>query len=309
MIPFYLSVLPGEHIYSWYARRFWLSGFFNKSSYLNEIGIKPNEMLANLPLSKSSQKACRLGSQYGFGNKIASETTVFPLWALSMEHEKYNYNRGRIHHCNVKSDLHVNGNSGIRKEAIKWKACPDCIEYDLKKYGTSYWHVKHQFQGCYICYKHGSSLVAPENEARTLKNLFLPHQIESWVSSNINSSPLHKKFSVFCSKLFDLSIKKSYIFEDLKIDFWALFKIKSSNATQKKLISNDLNSQLYADLGSSFLSSIFNPFTTTPHSTEQKRIIHTLVKSSKSFKVTAPVFWAVALFWKRDELKLFKEIV
>jgi hypothetical protein len=162
MIPFYLTIFPGEHIFSWYARRFWLSGLFRKDNYLNEIGIKPNEMQANLPLSKSSQKVCRLGSKYSFGNEIANEATVFPLWALSMNQENYKYNRGRIHRCNVKSALHVGGNSGIKTEAIKWKACPECVEYDLKKYGTSYWHVKHQFQGCYICYKHGSTLIAPD---------------------------------------------------------------------------------------------------------------------------------------------------
>lgn len=308
MIPFYLSILPGEHIYSWYARRFWLSGFFKKNNYLNKIGIKPIEMQANLPLSKSSQKVCRLGSKYSFGNGIASEATVFPLWALSMNQENYKYNRSRIHSCKVKSGLHVGGNSGITTEAIKWKACPECIVHDLKRYGVSYWHVKHQFQGCYICYKHGSSLITPENEARTLKNLFLPHQIENWMPSNVSSSSLHKEFSLFCSDLFDLSIKNSNRIAELKLSFWKLCNVKSSNARQKKLASRDLNSQLYADLGIPFLSSIFGPFTAS-HCMEQKRIIQTAALPSNPFKIIDPVFWAITLFWKRDELKLFEEII
>jgi hypothetical protein len=308
MIPFYLTILPGEHIYSWYARRFWLSGLFRKNDYLNEIGVKPNEMQANLPLSKSSQKVCRLGSKYSFGNKIANEATVFPLWALSVEHEKYNLNRGRIHHCTVKSDLHVSGNSGIKKEAIKWKACPECIVHDLEKYGASYWHVKHQFQGCYICYKHGSTLIAPENEARTLKNLFLPHQIENWTPSNVDNSPLHKTFSIFCSELFDLSLKNSNKLAELKLDFWKSCNVQSSNARQKKLASSDLNSQLNVDLGISFLSSIFGPFTASD-CTEQKRIIQTVALPNNPFKIIDPVFWAITLFWKRDELQFFEEIV
>ena len=160
----------------------------------------------------------------------------------------------------------------------------------------------------YICYKHGSSLITPENEARTLKNLFLPHQIENWMPSNVSSSSLHKEFSLFCSDLFDLSIKNSNRIAELKLSFWKLCNVKSSNARQKKLASRDLNSQLYADLGIPFLSSIFGPFTAS-HCMEQKRIIQTAALPSNPFKIIDPVFWAITLFWKRDELKLFEEII
>jgi hypothetical protein len=126
--------------------------------------------------------------------------------------------------------------------------------------------------------------------------------------SNVDNSPLHEKFSIFCSELFDLSLENSTKLAELKLDFWKYCNVKSSNASQKKLASRDLNSQLYADLGISFLSSIFGPFTAS-HCTEQKRIIQIVALPSNPFKIIDPVFWAITLFWKRDELQLFEEIV
>jgi len=46
-----------------------------------------------------------------------------------------------------------------KKERRYLRACPQCIESDIKSVGESYWHRSHQVYGVDICYKHGEVLV------------------------------------------------------------------------------------------------------------------------------------------------------
>lgn len=42
-----------------------------------------------------------------------------------------------------------------------FRACPSCIEQDLKKHGESYWHRAHMLPGVSKCLEHGVDLVVP----------------------------------------------------------------------------------------------------------------------------------------------------
>lgn len=42
-----------------------------------------------------------------------------------------------------------------------FRACPSCIEQDLRKHGESYWHRAHMLPGVSKCLEHGADLVVP----------------------------------------------------------------------------------------------------------------------------------------------------
>jgi hypothetical protein len=42
------------------------------------------------------------------------------------------------------------------RHAHCWRSCPQCIEEDTTKFGTSYWHVAHQLPTATTCHKHAT---------------------------------------------------------------------------------------------------------------------------------------------------------
>lgn len=305
MIPFYLSILPGEHIYSWWLRRYWLSGAPEKHTYFKEVGVKASELQTNIPLSKSCQKVCKLNARTFDNPQIAQQATEFPLWVLSIDHDRYKYFKSRIHLTQVPAKLHGVHNSGVTSNVVRWKACPNCIEEDLNIYGASYWHVKHQLHGVSVCNKHATPLLVPKKKGRTLDSLHLPHQVDDWELLLETTTPTHYLFSEFCSNLYDLASKDSERLFMLKSEFWKICGSDSKSIKPDKSLTDTLEIELEVDLGASFLSSLFSYYS-SPHGCHKRKIVNALASGATS-KYVDPVFWLVALFWKRKELGLEKE--
>jgi hypothetical protein len=305
MIPFYLSLLPGEHIYSWWIRLYWLSGRSNKALYFKEIGVKPDELKANIPLTKSCQKVCQLSAIILNNNQIAVQATELPLWVLSMSFDRYRFFRCRVHKNQVPANLHVANHSGVIQNLVRWKACPKCTAEDLERYGASYWHVKHQIHGVSVCNKHSTLLITPKQEGRTLKSISLPHQIRDWESLIDVMIPQHYLFSEFCSNVYELALKDSDLLILLKNKFWKICGVEEIRVKDRKSLIESLELEIEAELGNYFLSSIFSYYSSA-YKTKRRKIVYTLYMSTNC-KYVDPVFWLVTLFWKRKELGLIEE--
>lgn len=86
--------------------------------------------------------------------------------------------------------------------------CEECAKWDLKIYGTSYWHRSHQIPGQYWCPEHGSPLYFVDDERAFLASPIYrdikARQINSeWVAS-LKSREVHQKFLDICFALMDL---------------------------------------------------------------------------------------------------------
>ncbi|MBE0354505.1 TniQ family protein [Pseudoalteromonas phenolica] len=307
MIPFYLSLLPGEHIYSWCARSFWLSGIYSKNDYLKKIGIKSIEMLPNLPMTKSSQKTCFFAKQYNESSCLGSIATTYPLWVLSVNSEKYNNTLAGLNRCTLKTDLHVARQSGISHMSSTWKACPNCTQEDLDKFGSSYWHVQHQLSGIFSCYKHGCTLQTPKERLTNLSCLLLPHQIEFWSDVAFELSEIQIEFSEFLHLMYNFALKDANELTQHKDKFWQLFNINGSNLSQKVAMAESIESEFVSDLGITFLSSIFSYYLDS-NKTNRRKVINTIIASDTQYRYLDPTFWAVVLFWKREQLGLSQKI-
>ncbi|XOB66211.1 TnsD family Tn7-like transposition protein [Deferribacteres bacterium DY0037] len=56
------------------------------------------------------------------------------------------------------------------------KFCNDCIDEDIERFGTAYWHRLHQCPGIVICHKHKKSLFVARDKVNNIKRFeyFLP---------------------------------------------------------------------------------------------------------------------------------------
>lgn len=60
------------------------------------------------------------------------------------------------------------------------KACPECLEHDLRETGWTYWHLTHQFPGVWICTKHRLPLLQSSLKSNGVERFrwLLPHLAE-----------------------------------------------------------------------------------------------------------------------------------
>lgn len=85
---------------------------------------------------------------------------------------------------------------------VPWRQfCFQCVHEDLRRWGESYWHRKHNLPGVVICTAHGCVLRRTEmpTSGRNSWSYLLPHEVE--VSRSIASRPSH----------FDINLAKSAV--------------------------------------------------------------------------------------------------
>jgi|GEM_PF-5823123 hypothetical protein len=305
MIPFYFAVLPGEHIYSWFARCFWLSGKLRREEYLRQKKVSYTDLRPNEPLSQAMALVCKTAVQFNPKLDLPMCATPMPIWALSMEPTTFLSFLKRYRGNIVSDDLHMR-EFDMLAGTQEWKACKTCIAEDIEKFGCSMWHTKHQLSGCLNCYKHAARLVTPEKRMSSMGALQLPHQINRWQYASGADSKLSQEFSEFYSRIFDMSIEDAACLSDLKYKFWKLLGIESRSVSQKQLACVDLETQLADTLGIPFLANMFTYYSEGKNS-HNCGVLAGLTKiEAKGYRVRNPIFWVTALFWKRRELHLVK---
>lgn len=81
------------------------------------------------------------------------------------------------------------------------KACPQCMEQDLRETGWAYWHLKHQFPGVWMCTTHKQPLLQSALKANGVERFqwLLPRL------SELNPASVHSNETVACSFLLSLA--------------------------------------------------------------------------------------------------------
>ena len=81
-------------------------------------------------------------------------------------------------------------------ESIELKSCPLCMQEDLKQYGETYWHLKHQIPYVTTCQKHKCRLVIRQREYKNeLNNNFILPDINDMNSVDYDVSETELEFS------------------------------------------------------------------------------------------------------------------
>lgn len=81
-------------------------------------------------------------------------------------------------------------------ESMELKSCPLCMQEDLKQYGETYWHLKHQIPYVTTCQKHKCRLVIRQREYKNeLNNNFILPDINDMNSVDYDVSETELEFS------------------------------------------------------------------------------------------------------------------
>lgn len=303
MIPFYLRLLPGEHIYSWFARRFWLSGYTSIEEYLKFEKVLAVELKPNTPLLKSLPTVCNIASGAHPQSNLSALSTTLPVWALSLSQERFinvfnNDNKGKWIHFE-----HIRAFDALAL-TNEWKACKICMAEDLSEHGSSIWHTKHQLSGFNHCYKHRTDLVTPIAPLRNLGQLLLPHQIKQWKAVANHTGHGLEEFYKFYSDFFDMaSLEPAWALE-VRNQLYELLGIARLNSCQRRMACDKLELQLSEELGNSFLLNFFTYYSNDKKSNNCGVLPSIARTEAQQNKIRNPIYWIVALFWKRHELKL-----
>lgn len=104
--------------------------------------------------------ACRAGHEIEWAEKVIREHTLLPFY-LPLRSASDATNAL----ANLTASGGINGlkyRLGILTSRFRanhpLKACPICMEHDLKRYNIAYWHLSHQYPGVWICSIHRALL-------------------------------------------------------------------------------------------------------------------------------------------------------
>lgn len=86
------------------------------------------------------------------------EHTVFPYVVAFMSPEQVRRHESKALNPDARNSLASLSKSvthGVRYRRL----CPDCVDFDLLRYGETYWHRSHLLPGTHVCLIHGTALM------------------------------------------------------------------------------------------------------------------------------------------------------
>lgn len=214
-----------ELVYSWFARCWIKSGYINFSDFLKELygtrGKSSIEFLKKLAPDAETAVAKNISKE-----RLIWEHTMFPQYArfISKENRDSAFN-SLLNGDNDYSRLLcvIRGNQGKEKYL---RYCPDCANEDRLKLGETFWHRKHQIQGCTVCQKHKCKLFDTEIKNKDTNSNLL-HAAEEIVPRNAeadyNISEIEYKVSCYLTELFNAEIT------DVEVTLGSFLKSKMEN--------------------------------------------------------------------------------
>jgi hypothetical protein len=150
------NLLPDEHIFSAFARLLLLNSALGSQSI--EIAV----------IGKQSSLTCTAFHQHAFApllelystqksrEDLLNKHTCFGFYRHGMKHQ---YRCQLLDQIATKTEFYLPGANTLRF-ARKWRWCQCCVESDIQRNGTSYWHVSHQLPTAINCQIHNVNLTS-----------------------------------------------------------------------------------------------------------------------------------------------------
>lgn len=300
MIGWDFSILPGEHLFSYLARYFWLSGTLKSNDFLkklklSELNLKP-QFVYNPEVSKVIKNVMLpLLPKNTITSHIPSSA-----WSLIIDRAYYAKLNEKLAKGNINSNLHKADQHSINLNR-SWQACGECIKENTSTFGISYWHMQHQLPGSIFCYRHKTILRTPKLPTLFLRGLLLPHQISEWTDVVIEPEESMVDWGNFVDSVYFNLVKNPLIAHDLKNVFFDII-VKPPKISKKYWIKKQ--EIIFEDkLGDKLLNLLFSNYSVTSNKSKENILASTLSTTngnSSGFK--NPIYWLALLYWQKDEL-------
>lgn len=150
------EALTGESLYSLAGRLGRVNGYRAELTCRLLLGSSAEFRVADAEINLS-RFVTATQSLYGNSIELLQKYTVFPfrnMTASRLLHADYSSKSGTLL-LNSKFNLAELSNY----EEHLWRWCPECLERDKASIGFTYWRVKHQLPGVFVCSDHRTTLI------------------------------------------------------------------------------------------------------------------------------------------------------
>jgi hypothetical protein len=297
-IPFHCPIQPEEHVFSWLNRIHLLLGHLKLNYTLDFLGIenKPFKGLHHNQAFAGVIELCSREHNDLFSGIDAH--SVMPLWSLSFEsvfyQEQIRSNKILLP-SGYDTKHYAFGNN--------WKYCQHCVEEDIKQYGHSFWHVKHQIPSITHCYRHNSLLIEDSVLLKDLRKASIP-QAYDFKPEKLNDENAMLEWSLFLIKVFEIVSRTPIAGENLVNQVKEILSIPAEITLENNKIFEPIQQQFEKQVPSSLLSFLFHSYEADNGLSFRlfKNTLGYRTLQKYSIQFSHPICWLVILYWLRYEI-------
>lgn len=293
-------LLPNEHLLSWLVRTYKLSGYSSFLNFQNKLGFKDRYLYSNQVFTQALKGTIRQTEEPS--NVIKYHTNI-PIWQIATGRvlENGNFN-GLVH-------AHETRHFGFGFDT-SWHSCKRCRQYDLDKYGTTYWHTSHQLPSVFECYKHNGMLEKGVKPISSLLKEVLPHQVIDWEPVQSHMFEELKPWQCFVFKINQISHEQPTVVAGIQSQLLEIFGLDlddmrhSLRPSRRQSAICESHSQYFEPfLGPELIKYIFRNYTDLTLG-GRRSLLQTMFIDSifQLGHIRNPVFWIAIAYWQRSNL-------
>tara|TARA_R110002167_G_C12686466_1_gene651972 strand:+ start:2227 stop:3177 length:951 start_codon:yes stop_codon:yes gene_type:complete len=301
MISNQFTPLPDEHIYSWTARLFRLSGYPSVSSFLKRYNGSFKNLNANYAFESAAFSIIKNSESAEKKQKLLWKNTIFPVSLISIPNQA-SYSLNNHFNFSELSDITHMNEQLLFGFSRNWHACSSCMTEDEEKYGMSYWHVEHQLPSVISCQKHNRILLKPTDGLKNLSTLTLPFLINSWVPIIDKPASSILEWNNFILKVHQLSIEDKLFISRLRCQINDKIKIESKYRNKRIDWCDEHTLSFETALGKSLLKHLFRAYSVNSKSGKPRILASFLAPQNNGLLLRNPVYWLALAYWLKTEL-------
>lgn len=307
MISNQFPLLPDEHIYSWIARLYRLSGYPSRSYFLKKYDGDFNDLYANAAFESAAFSIVRNSGTAAKQQNIFWNNTAFPLWLISIP-DQASYRFNNQFNLSELSDISHMNEQLLLGFSRNWHACSSCIKEDEEKYGMSYWHTEHQLPSVITCQKHNKILLKPTDGLKNLSDLTLPFLINSWEPIINRPAGSITQWNNFILKVHQLSREDKFFSSRLRSQINDKIKIKSKYRKKRIDWCDEHTLSFETALGRSLLKHLFRTYSVINKSGKPRVLASFLAPHGMVMPLRNPVYWLALAYWLKAELPILDKV-
>ncbi len=289
-----IQPLPNEHVFSWFVRGYFRSGSASFTNFQKQINLSAKKLYANQVFGSHFEAIFKL---LGNRQKLISNHTTALLWQVSV---------GKLAMANspaLDSFEHMNEQQFFGYDT-SWHACQSCIEEDIERFGTSYWHASHQYPSVFTCYKHLKPLVIAKEPVKNIYSELLPHNVAAWEYVVPEVKQELEDWQSYLKEVINLCHNNPELITQIKPQIVKYFNVSKLKSKEQKLYCERLNIEFEQAIGNQLLQYLFRDY--GRENLRGKTNVFSILFFSqyKSNGVRNPIYWLVVAYW----LKITKQL-
>jgi hypothetical protein len=301
MINHQFPPLPGEHLYSWLVRLYWLSGFPDVVSFQNSLGLSARNLNPYQLFGSTIIPMANIAAPSNKIKDVMLKNTSIVFWAITAPQlitvNELGFENLFRKHTHMNERVMFNFNRS-------WSSCSLCRKEDSERFGSSYWHMAHQLPSITHCYKHGVTLDVALEPVINLYTGELPHHVRDWKKNKQEHCSSIDKWSRFIIQVYKRCAENPVFATSLTSRIEQHLALENKNNAKLKRPCVERTEEFEASLGEPILRHLFRSYAKPKESNKVDILYVIFSRQNQSQQVRNPVFWLAVAYWLRNEINI-----